>query len=158
MNGRPLAIGAAAIGSGLVGGVLFAFSSFVMPALRRVPPAHGISAMQSINRQAPTFAFMALIGGTAVLSAGVGLLAALQRDEPGAGWVGAGTVSYLVALAITGGFHIPRNDRLAGFDATTPEASQYWSTYLTEWTAGNHVRTAFCIIAAASFTMALHQV
>jgi uncharacterized membrane protein len=157
MNGRPLAIGAAAIGSGLVGGVLFAFSSFVMPALRRIPPAHGIAAMQSINRQAPTFAFMSLVGGTAVISAGVGLMAAFQRDQPGAGWVGAGTVSYIVALAITGGFNVPRNDRLAGFDAATSEASRYWSTYLTEWTAGNHIRTAFCIIAAASFTMALRQ-
>jgi uncharacterized membrane protein len=157
MNGRPLAIGAAAIGSGLVGGVLFAFSSFVMPALRRIPPAYGIAAMQSINRQAPTFAFMALFGGTAVISAGVGLLAAFQRDQPGAGWSGAGTVSYIAALVITGGFHIPRNDRLASLDAATPEASRYWSTYLTEWTAGNHIRTAFCVIAAASFTMALRQ-
>jgi uncharacterized membrane protein len=157
MNGRPLAIGAAAIGSGLVGGVLFAFSSFVMPALRRIPPAQGIAAMQSINRQAPTFAFMTLVGGTAVLSAGVGVMAALQRDQPGAGWVGVGTGSYLVTLAITGGFNIPRNDRLAGLDAATPEASHYWSSYLSEWTAGNHVRTAFCIIAAASYTMALRR-
>ena len=41
MSWRPVAIGAAAVGSGLVGGVLFAFSSFVMPALRRIPPAAG---------------------------------------------------------------------------------------------------------------------
>jgi hypothetical protein len=39
----------AAIGSGLVAGVFFAFSSFVMPALARIRPEHGIVAMQSIN-------------------------------------------------------------------------------------------------------------
>jgi uncharacterized membrane protein len=39
----------AAVGSGLVAGIFFAFSNFVMKALARVPPAQGIAAMQSIN-------------------------------------------------------------------------------------------------------------
>ena len=157
MSGRPLAIGAAALGSGLLGGVLFAFSSFVMPALRRIPVPQGISAMQSINRQATTFAFGALIAVTVLLAAGVGLQAALHRDQPGAGWVGAGTLSVLIAMAITGGINVPRNNRLATFDAASSEAAQYWSTFLTEWILANHLRTAFCIIAAASFTIALRQ-
>jgi uncharacterized membrane protein len=38
-----------AIGSGLIAGVFFAFSSFVMKALDRIPAAQGIAAMQSIN-------------------------------------------------------------------------------------------------------------
>ena len=37
------------LGCGLVGGVFFAFSSFVMGALARLPTAQGIVAMQSIN-------------------------------------------------------------------------------------------------------------
>lgn len=35
----------AALASALMGGVFFAFSSFVMPALGRIPPAEGIRAM-----------------------------------------------------------------------------------------------------------------
>ncbi len=155
MSWRPIAIGAAAVGSGLVGGVLFGFSSFVMPALRRIPAPQGISAMQSINRQAPTFAFMSLIGATAVVSAGVGVHAALNRDQPGTAWIATGTVAYLAALAITGGYNVPRNDKLATFDAATPAAADYWSTFLSEWVAGNHVRTVLCIVAAASYTAAL---
>jgi len=38
-----------ALGCGLVAGVFFAFSTFVMAALRRLKPEEGISAMQSIN-------------------------------------------------------------------------------------------------------------
>ncbi len=38
-----------ALGCGLVGGIFFAFSTFVMKALTRLPPAQGIAAMQSIN-------------------------------------------------------------------------------------------------------------
>jgi uncharacterized membrane protein len=157
MNGRVLAIGAAAIGSGLLGGVLFAFSSFVMPALRRIPAPQGISAMQSINRQATTFAFGALIAITVVLAVGVGLHAALRRDQPGAGWVVAGSISVLIAVAITGALNVPRNDRLATLDADTAEAAQYWTTFLTEWILANHLRTAFCIIAAVSYTTSLRR-
>lgn len=39
----------AALGSALMAGTFFAFSSFIMGALGRLPPAEGISAMQSIN-------------------------------------------------------------------------------------------------------------
>jgi len=38
-----------ALGCGLIAGVFFAFSAFVMKALARLPPAQGIAAMQSIN-------------------------------------------------------------------------------------------------------------
>ncbi len=51
MSGLPYAVTlASALGCGLVAGVFYAFSTFVMPALKRLPPAQGIVAMQSINR------------------------------------------------------------------------------------------------------------
>jgi uncharacterized membrane protein len=40
---------AVALGSGLMAGIFFAFSTMVMPALSRIPPAQAIAAMQSIN-------------------------------------------------------------------------------------------------------------
>lgn len=40
---------AAAIGTGLVGGIFYAFSSFVMTALGRISPEQGVTAMKSIN-------------------------------------------------------------------------------------------------------------
>ena len=39
----------AALGSGLIAGVFFVFSVSIMKALGRLPSAHGIAAMQSIN-------------------------------------------------------------------------------------------------------------
>ena len=39
----------ALLGPALIGGIFFAFSSFVMKALARVPSAKGIAAIQSIN-------------------------------------------------------------------------------------------------------------
>jgi uncharacterized membrane protein len=49
-----LATLASALGCGLVAGVSFAFSAFVMPALKRLKPAEGIAAMQAINVAAVT--------------------------------------------------------------------------------------------------------
>ena len=57
-----------ALGCGLVAGVFFAFSSFVMAALRRLQPEEGIAAMQSINIVVVTPVFMTALFGTAVAS------------------------------------------------------------------------------------------
>jgi uncharacterized membrane protein len=55
----------AALGAGLIGGLFFAFSSFVMTALHRLPSATGISAMQSINVAVLNPLFFAAFFGTA---------------------------------------------------------------------------------------------
>src|SRR5262249_58199143 len=51
--GRALTVGAT-VGSGLAAGVFFAFSTFVMTALGRLPDREGLMAMQEINDAAPT--------------------------------------------------------------------------------------------------------
>ena len=56
----------AALSCAMMAGVFFAFSTFVMKALARLPAQQGIGAMQAINVAAVTFAFMAALFGTAV--------------------------------------------------------------------------------------------
>jgi uncharacterized membrane protein len=60
-----------ALGCGLVAGVFFAFSSFIMPALKRLEPAQGIAAMQSINELAVTPVFITVFRGTAAVCLGL---------------------------------------------------------------------------------------
>jgi hypothetical protein len=57
---------AAALGSALVAGVFFAFSTFVMDALDRIPPAQGINAMNQINETVLRPGFMIAFVGTAI--------------------------------------------------------------------------------------------
>ena len=61
--------------------MLFAFSSFVMPALRRLRPAQGAAAMQSINVTAVRPPFMLAFGGTAVSSVALLVVAVTALDE-----------------------------------------------------------------------------
>jgi uncharacterized membrane protein len=55
----------AAIGCGLIAGVFFAFSTFVMKVLAQQPPAEGIATMQSINITVINPWFMVVFLGTA---------------------------------------------------------------------------------------------
>jgi uncharacterized membrane protein len=71
---------ATALGCGLVAGVFFAFSSFVMPALKRLELGQGIAAMQSINILAVTPAFMTALFGTAVACLGLVAWTAISSE------------------------------------------------------------------------------
>jgi uncharacterized membrane protein len=148
---------AAALGCGLIAGVFFAFSSFVMAGLARLAPADGIAAMQAINVTAVTFAFMLALFGTGAACVALAGWALAEWGEPFAGYLAAGSVLYLAgAIGMTLAFHVPRNDALARLEPGDAEAAQHWSRYLAAWTAGNHVRAATSLGAAAAFTLALH--
>jgi uncharacterized membrane protein len=148
--------GAAAVGCGLVGGVFFAFSSFVMPALGRLEPAEGVAAMQSINRLAVTPPFMAALFGTGLACAGLVAWGAVRRGEGGAPWALAGGALYLVgALGVTLAGNVPLNERLADLAPRGAEAAAAWPALQGRWTALNHVRSAACAAAAAALVVAL---
>ena len=144
------------LGCGLGGGALFAFSSFVMKALARLPAAQGIAAMQSINVMAVTPVFMTALFGTAVACVAVAVWALADWHDSFGPWLLAGSVLYLAGpVGLTMGYHVPRNNALAAVEPTSPEAEAQWRRYLAEWTRWNHVRVAAALAAAAAFIEAL---
>src|SRR4051812_14927832 len=89
---------ATAVGSAAVGGVFFAFSAFVMSALRRLPAPQGIAAMQSINVTAVRPPLMLAMLGTALGCVALVVVAVVDRSP----WLAAGAAVYLVgALGVT---------------------------------------------------------
>lgn len=147
-------VAATAVGSGLVAGVLFGFSTFVMPALSRLPAPQGVAAMQEVNRQAERSPlFLAVLMGTGVACVALAVTAALRRDDR-AWWLAAGAALYLVGcLGVTVARNIPLNEALA---SVTPDmAAAEWDRYTSRWTAWNHVRTVAGAAAAAAFTVAI---
>ena len=70
-----------ALGCGTIGGVFFAFSTFVMRALHRLPAVQGIAAMQSINAVAISPAFMAALFGTAAACVAVAIAALVAEPQ-----------------------------------------------------------------------------
>jgi uncharacterized membrane protein len=147
-----------ALGSGLVGGAFFAFSTFVMKALGRIAPAAGIAAMQSINVVVLNPLFLGTFVGTALISLLLGGAAFFRWSEPGTLLMLAGAGVYVVGSFIaTMTFSVPLNDALAAVAPESPEGAHLWASYLGDWTFWNHVRTLASLIASAFFILALCQ-
>ena len=145
----------AGLGLGLIGGVFFAFSTFVMRALARIAPAAGMSAMQSINIAVINPMFLGVFLGTAAVCLATGLAAILRWDMPGSGWVLAGSVLYLIGtLGVTIVCNVPLNNALARVEPSQADAPEVWAGYVRRWTIWNHVRTLAALAAAGSFTIA----
>ncbi|MGB5102785.1 MAG: anthrone oxygenase family protein [Steroidobacteraceae bacterium] len=115
------------IGAGLIGGVFFAFSSFVMKALAELPAAHGIAAMQRINVVVLNPLFLGVFIGTAVLSA-MCVIAGFFPWGTGRSLLllTAGVIYLLGSFGVTVAFSVPRNERLAGMAADTIQAREYY--------------------------------
>jgi uncharacterized membrane protein len=147
----------AALGCAMMAGVFFAFSAFVMKALARLPEAQGIAAMQAINVAAVTFAFMAVLFGTAVACGALAVWALFAWDERFAPYLLVGGALYLIGtILLTIAYHVPRNEALATLEPHSAEAESHWRRYLSGWTAWNHLRAATALAAAATLTLALH--
>jgi uncharacterized membrane protein len=145
-----------ALGCGLMAGVFFAFSSFVMNGLAALPPAQGVVAMQSINRTAITPPFMIALFGTGAACLGLAVWAAASWGERWAAWVLAGGALYLAgAIAVTAAANVPRNNALAALDPAAAGAAARWAGFVRGWTAWNHLRGAAALGAAALLTVGL---
>ncbi len=145
----------AALGSGLIAGVFFAFSSFIMQSFSKLPANQAIAAMNTINVVILNSLFMVVFVGTAAVCAVLGVVAFIKWSQPGSVFLLIGGLLYLIgSIVVTGAFNVPLNDALA---AVTPEraTTEAWKQYLEPWMVWNHVRTATSLLASLAFIIAL---
>jgi len=144
-----------ALGSGAIGGVFFAFSNFVMPALARLAPAEGIRAMQAINVTVLNRSFLGTFMGTGLLSLAAMIVALLRWDDVSGFCVMlAGATYVLGSILVTMRGNVPLNNALARIAQADVLGEAIWRSYLRDWTRWNHVRTTACLIAMALFIVA----
>jgi uncharacterized membrane protein len=144
-----LLVVAALVGSGLVTGLLFAFSLMIMRALQEFPPATGMAVMQRINVLILNPLFLTLFMGTTLLSVGIAVVAVRGLPSHGALALLVGAAAYLVGpFGVTMAFNVPLNNRLAA--AAPSEAASVWPAYVAAWLRWNHVRTAIGAVGIAA--------
>jgi uncharacterized membrane protein len=147
---------AAAIGSGVMGGLFFTFSNFVMAALARIAPPQGIAAMQSINVMVQNPLFFIAFFGTALACLALVVLSFLRWSEPGMALILLSSLLYLVgSIAVTVLANVPLNNALAPLDPQSTQAAAFWTEFVARWTWWNHVRSIACILAMLGFVLAL---
>jgi uncharacterized membrane protein len=145
-----------AIGCGLIVGLYFAFSTFIMTAFDRIGQANGVAAMNSINATILGSLFMPLFFGTTIAAAVLGVLAIMRWGEPGTAFMLAGGAIYVVGMfLVTVFFNVPLNNELARAYPAHADTAAVWARYLSDWTFWNHVRTIASTAASALFIAAL---
>jgi uncharacterized membrane protein len=158
MTGDLIAAGtvAAAVGAAVVAGLMFAFSTSVMPGLARRPDAEGIAAMQAMNSAILNPLFGLVFGGTAVLCLVLAVTAPFTPDESHAVLRALGSVLYVVGpFGVTVVANVPMNEALDAVDPASDEGAAHWRTYLRRWTAWNHLRALLGTAAAVLLILAV---
>ncbi len=144
------------LGSAIIAGVFFAFSSFIMKAFARLPSSEGMAAMQSINVVVLNPLFLGVFMGTTVISLLVTILAIKGWGMPAAPYYLAGAGFYIVGtFLVTGLGNVPLNNRLAAIERNDPAASEIWRHYLDRWTRLNTYRTLSATMAALMMLIGL---
>lgn len=120
-----------ALGCGLIAGVFFAFSTFVINALARQPTASGIATMQSINITVINPWFMTIFLGTGVTCIFIAIFSVLKWQQPGSSYLLFGSLLYLIGtVLVTIAFNVPLNDALAVIKPDSIDGANLWAKYL----------------------------
>jgi uncharacterized membrane protein len=144
------------LSSALVGGLLFAFSSFVMRGLDQAGPAAAITTMQGINRTVFTPWVMIPFMGTAPFGLILTILAWTMEVSGSPILITLAAAIYIVGVVgVTAFGNVPLNEALDKVDVDQAKDHQQddllapkWQQYFASWTRLNHLRTFLAYVAA----------
>lgn len=148
--------------SGLVAGLLYAYSCSVNPGLHRLDDISYITAMQGINGaiQNPVFfiSFMGLLIVYPLCSY------QLYRYSPGVPFyliIGVTVIYFVAVFGCTVLFNVPLNNKLAQFNITTASPEQITimrQAFEKPWNFYHTIRTVASIIAFALSIISLFKI
>lgn len=138
-----------AVGTGVMAGVFFTFSTSVMPALAKQPAAAAITAMQQMNISIVNPLFLLVLVGSTLCCLALVVTAPFTGAAHLAARV-AGCLIFLVgAIGLTAAVNVPMNNALAVVDPASSAGVSLWRDYLVRWTRFNHVRALASVVATA---------
>lgn len=144
----------AAISAGLMAGVYFAFSSFIMRSFDQLGATQATNAMNAINEVILRSWFMLLFFGSTLLFAILGAIALFNADLAGSWLLFATGLIYVVGMFLcTAMFNVPLNNRLAEVNDDDSAKAETWTLYFKKWTLWNHLRGAYSL---AGLVLSVH--
>lgn len=137
--------------TGLMAGVYFTFSVFVMKSLAELPALQAAQAMNKINDVIVNTLFLPVFFGSTFWYAGLIVWQFADWQSGSSILVIAAAIIYIVGMFLVSAFgNVPLNNRLKESEANESELQLVWAYYLHKWTQLNHLRTMSCI---ASLTL-----
>jgi len=154
MNGSGVLAGAAVV-TGLIAGVYYAFACSVMLGLGASGDRTFIEAMQNINKKIENPVFFLTFFGALVLPAWA--LRTFRHDRRLRLWIAAGLVLYTLGLITTMAVNIPLNNQLAaaGVPAKIADPAAVRARFEDTWNMWNIARALLSTGAAACLARAL---
>ncbi len=138
----------ATLSVGIMAGIYFAFSLFVMQSLDALEHPSGMLAMQAINRIIVRSLFLPLFFASSLACLLLAVFGVMQWGSAGAWQMVAGGALYVIGmLVVTMVGNVPLNNALEATDANDPEAEAMWRLYMRRWLPWNHVRTVSCTVS-----------
>ncbi len=139
----------AAIGAGLMAGLYYAFSAFIMKSFDQIGSSNAVVAMNSINEVILRSSFMLLFFGSTILFALL-IAVGIFYETTSASWllISAGLIYVIGMFVCTAAFNVPLNNQLAAVGDEKQERYELWNLYYTNWTRWNSLR-AFCSLGAS---------
>ena len=142
-----LSLTIAAIGAGLMAGVYFGFSGFIMRSLDQLGAAPATDAMNAINEVILRSWFMALFFGSTLLYAVLAAVAVFDTDLTGRWLLFTAGLIYVVGMFLcTALFNVPLNNRLADAGNDDNAKAETWTHYFKHWTRWNHLRSVCSLL------------
>lgn len=140
----------AAIGAGLMAGVYFAFSGFIMRAFDQLGAAQATVAMNAINEVILRSWFMILFFVTTLLYAMLSVYAVFASSLE-ARWLlfVTGLIYVFGMFLCTAFFNVPLNNRLADSSDNKGTKPDTWTLYFKQWTRWNHLRSVCSLLVLA---------
>ncbi|GAB2653018.1 anthrone oxygenase family protein [Nocardia goodfellowii] len=161
---RIAALVAAALASGLIGGVFYAYAISVMPALNRSDDRTIVDVMQKINVVIINPWFMLGFMGTVGFSILAAVLHLGKDHRATLVWIAVAVVLNVIAFAVTVGFNVPLNDQLAaaGDVAQIQNLAQVRADFEAGWVRWNIIRAvlhtlAFLVLCGALFVAGVQR-
>ena len=138
----------AAISAGLMAGVYFAFSGFIMRSLNQLGAAQAVNAMNAINEVILRSWFMGLFFGSTLLYVFLATAALVDAELSGR-WllIVTGLIYVLGMFICTVLVNVPLNNQLADAGRGGNVKAETWTHYYKYWTRWNHLRSV-CSLAA----------
>ncbi|MBX2885447.1 MAG: DUF1772 domain-containing protein [Granulosicoccus sp.] len=135
-------------GAGLMAGVYFAFSGFIMRSFDQLGATQATNAMNAINEVILRSWFMALFLGSTLLFTILSAVALFDTELPGRWLLMTIGLIYVIGMfGSTAVFNVPLNNRLADVPEDENGVSNNWALYYRNWTRWNHIRGVCSLVS-----------
>ena len=144
--------------TGLMGGIYFTFSVFVMKALNQLPPLQAGEAMNKINDVIINTLFLPVFFISTLWHAGLIVWCFADWKNPQSTIMITAALLYIVGMfGVTVFGNVPLNNKLKFSIDKKDEQSliQSWKEYYQPWARLNHLRMTSCIFSCALLTLAI---